>query len=142
LEYVIIFWGNSSESRKVFQLQKKIIRIMTESESITPCKPLFQTLEILILLSQYVLFLMTLLANNLERLTFNSSVHNISRKSRCWLHRPVANLILYQNHDCYAIIKIFNALPMSIAELVSNKKHYIIALKRFLIDKSLLFNCC
>ena len=37
---------------------------MTESESITPCKPLFQTLEILTLPSQYILFLMTLLAKS------------------------------------------------------------------------------
>jgi len=32
---VWIFWGNSSESRKVIQLQKKTIRIMTGSKSIT-----------------------------------------------------------------------------------------------------------
>jgi hypothetical protein len=30
-----IFWGNSSESGKVFQLQKKTIRIMTGSKSRT-----------------------------------------------------------------------------------------------------------
>jgi len=53
----------------------------------------------------------------------------------------VANLTSYQKSGYYAIIKIFNALPISIAELITNEKHYIAALKKFLIDKSFLFNC-
>jgi hypothetical protein len=42
----IIFWGSHSDSKRVFRLQKKIIRIMTGSKSRIPCKPLFKALEI------------------------------------------------------------------------------------------------
>jgi hypothetical protein len=70
-----MFWGNSSLSRKVFQLQKKIIRIMTGSAFRASCKPLFKTLEILTMPSQYILSLMNFLANYLEHFTFQSSIH-------------------------------------------------------------------
>jgi len=32
-KYRIIFWGNSMDSRRVFQLQKKVVRIMTGAKS-------------------------------------------------------------------------------------------------------------
>jgi hypothetical protein len=34
-------------------------------------------------------------------------------------------------------MKTFNALPIYIAAVVTNKKHFIPAMKKFLIDKSL-----
>jgi len=58
-------------------------------------------------------------------------------RSRLWLHRPVANLISYQKGVCYASIKTFKMLPIPIAQLVTNKKHSIAALKTFITDKSL-----
>jgi hypothetical protein len=48
----------------------------------------------------------------------------------------LANLVCCQRGVYYASIKTFNALPISIVELVTNKKHFIIALKEFIIDKS------
>jgi hypothetical protein len=51
MEYGIIFWGDSTGSKRIFQLQKKI-RIVTGSKSRTHCKPLFKSLEILTLPSQ------------------------------------------------------------------------------------------
>jgi hypothetical protein len=41
MEYRIAFWGGAAERKRVFQLQKRIIRIMTGSNSRTSCKPLF-----------------------------------------------------------------------------------------------------
>jgi hypothetical protein len=55
MEYRIISWGNSSDSRKTFQLQKKNERIMTQSMPADSCKSLFQTLKILTSSSQYLL---------------------------------------------------------------------------------------
>jgi len=42
MEHGIISWGNSKENKRVFQLQKKIIKFMTVSGSRNYCKPLFQ----------------------------------------------------------------------------------------------------
>jgi hypothetical protein len=118
----------------------KTVRIMTESKSRTSCSPLFHTLAILTLPFPCILHWMIFLIKNLEHSTFNSSVHNIHTRRRLWLHRPVVNLISYQKGVCYASIKTFKVLPVSIAELITNKKHFIAALKTFIIDKSLCSN--
>ena len=55
MEYGIIFWGVSVESKRIFHEHKRIIRIMTGSTSRISCRTLFQKLEILTLTSQYIL---------------------------------------------------------------------------------------
>jgi len=57
INYGIIFWGNSSESNKIFSAQKKIVRIMTRSRHKTSCKPLLQSLGIMTITSQCILSL-------------------------------------------------------------------------------------
>jgi hypothetical protein len=42
MKYGIIFWGNSSESKKVFTLHKKIVRITVGAKPQTPCRDLFK----------------------------------------------------------------------------------------------------
>jgi len=41
IHYGIIFWGNSSNSGKIFTLQKKIIRIMAGAQLRTACRSLY-----------------------------------------------------------------------------------------------------
>ena len=52
--YAIILWGNSSDSRKMFTLQKRIIRIMKGAHRRTSGRKLFKKLEILTAPSQYI----------------------------------------------------------------------------------------
>ena len=86
----------SVESKRIFQQQKRIIRIMTGSTSRISCRTLFQKLEILTLTSQYILSSMRFLLSNLEIFTFNASVHNINtscinqqRDSQCTRGVPI-----------------------------------------------------
>ena len=51
LSYGIIFWGNST-GNEIFKLQKRAIRIMTNSSNRTSCCGLFKELGILPLCSQ------------------------------------------------------------------------------------------
>jgi hypothetical protein len=73
---------------------------------------------------------MTFLAHSLEYFTFNSSVHNINIRKRLQLHRPIANSTSFQMGVYYATIKIFNKLPVRIANLAMDKKHFILVLKK------------
>ena len=50
MEYGVSFWGVSAESKRNFQQQKRIIRIMTGSTSRILCRTLFWKLGILTLL--------------------------------------------------------------------------------------------
>ena len=52
ITYGIIFWGNSTGSNEVFKLQKKAIRIITNTHSRNSCHDLFKELNILPLQSQ------------------------------------------------------------------------------------------
>jgi hypothetical protein len=79
---------------------------------------------------------MKFLSYNLEFYTSNFPVHDINTRSRLQLHKPIANLTLYQKGMYYTSIKIFNELPEHIAELVENKEHFISTLKKYLVDKS------
>jgi hypothetical protein len=74
----LVFWSISAEIE--IRLLKKIIRIMTGSESRTSCKPLFQSLEILTLLSQYILFLIKFLSHGMEIYTFNFTFHGFNTR--------------------------------------------------------------
>jgi hypothetical protein len=136
MKYGIIFWGNHTDRIKVFQLQKRIVRIMTGARSRASCKPLFKALEILALRSQYILSLMTFLVHNFEYFTFNFSTHGINTRKKLQLHRSITNSASFQTGVYYASIKIFNKLPEYIANLVMGKKHFILALKIFLITQS------
>jgi len=43
-KYAIIFWGNSTDSKQVFQLQKKVVRIMRRTTSRISHTPFFKAL--------------------------------------------------------------------------------------------------
>jgi hypothetical protein len=47
----IIFWGNSTDSKTVFYIQKKIIRIMAGTKRRASCRELFKQFNILPLAS-------------------------------------------------------------------------------------------
>jgi len=62
--YGIIFWGNSSHSIQVFRTQKKVIRIIMGLGNRETCRNLFKELNILPLMSQYILSLLIFAYNN------------------------------------------------------------------------------
>jgi len=137
INYGIIFWGNSTESKKVFLAQKKIIRIMTGSRPRTSCKPLFQSLGILTVPSQYILSLMNFVLQNKERFTLNIKVHNLNTRNKLKLYKPISSLTLYQKGVYNMGIRIFNKLPEHITNLAGNKKIFITTLRQYLVSKSL-----
>ena len=54
MKYGLLFWGSSTESIKIFKLQKKVIRIIMGYKSNHSCRDLFVALGILPLYSQYI----------------------------------------------------------------------------------------
>jgi hypothetical protein len=132
VKYGIIFWGNSPSSRKIFTLQKKIIRIMIGAHPRTSCRRLFKKLEILPVPSQYIYLLMNFFVNNQEDFQTNSSIHNINTRNKHQLYRPTANLSCFQKNAFYSGIRIFNSLPCSITNLKNQKTKFKVTLKKYL----------
>jgi len=92
IKYRTIFWGNSSNSRKIFNSQKQIIRIMAAIQPKTGCRSLFKQLEALPVPRPYMNFI----ANNNEIFETKPSTHNIKTRNKQHLHTPNVNLFYFQ----------------------------------------------
>jgi hypothetical protein len=58
MSYGIIFWGNSHYSDSLFKIQKRMIRIITNTARCDSCRQLYKQLKILSLPSQYIFSLL------------------------------------------------------------------------------------
>jgi hypothetical protein len=97
MSYGIIFWGHSATSVRVFRLQKRIIRIMTESKSRNSCRKLFINLKILPLPSVYIYYLLLfVIKRNKELFTTNNEIHTFCTRQHQNFHQPSSNLTKYQ----------------------------------------------
>jgi hypothetical protein len=56
MKYGIIFLGNSSDSKRVFTLQKKTVRLMMGAKSRNSCRDLFGRLETVTIPFEYIFF--------------------------------------------------------------------------------------
>jgi hypothetical protein len=124
MEFGIIFWGVSVESKRIFLQQKRIIRITTGSSSRATCRMLFCEFKILTLTSQYILSLMRF-----------SSVHSINTRLTLKLHKPSVKLKMYQRSSYYNYINIYNKLPDDLANLIQYKRQFLSQLKKYLMDQ-------
>jgi len=126
MTYGIIFWGNSTHSMHVFQLQKRVITIITESRPKNSCRRLFKKLVILPLMSQYIFSLLLFIVNNKDLFQMNSEIHSINFSS------TIHQFDKIQNGTCYTGIKVFNHLSTHIKNLSHNVNQFRLALRDFL----------
>jgi hypothetical protein len=134
--YGIIFWGISGHSKIIFKIQKRIIRIIMNSDDKTSCRELLKKLYILPLQSQYIFSLLTFVVKNRGFFKMNSDVHNFNTRYNHNLHIPTANLTLFQNRVWYSGIKIYNHLPATLKQRSYDIFKFKTALKRFLLTNS------
>jgi hypothetical protein len=78
---------------------------------------------------------MKFLSYNLEFYTFNFSAPGINTRNKLQLHKPTANLTLYQKGVYYMSVKIFNEIPEYSVESVEDKR-FISTLRKHLVNKS------
>ena len=103
IAYGIIFWDNSPGSDEIFKLQKRAIRIITNSHSSTSYRNLFKELNILPLHSQYILALAVFVAKNIDDFTANSDIHSINT--------PLLRLTKYQHVTHQRLLLQFLSAP-------------------------------
>jgi hypothetical protein len=133
MTYGIIFWGNSTHSIHVFRLQKRVIRIITDSRPRDSCRQSFKKLGILPLMSQYIFTLLLFIVNNKTLFQTNSEIHSINSRNNYDFHRPLVNLTTYKNGTHYSGINMFNNyLPTHIKILSHNVNQFRLALRDFL----------
>ena len=86
--YGIIFWGNSAHSKYIFKIQKRTIRVVTNSGMRDSYRELFKNLQILPLASQYIFCLLMFLVRNRELFKLNSDIHHITTRYNNDFHLP------------------------------------------------------
>jgi len=136
MSYGLIFWGNSTDSDDIFEIQKRIIRIIMNSNKNVSCKELFKNLNILLLQSQYIYSILLFITKNKDQFSPISHMHTINTRHNNNLYVPAANLTLYRKGVYYSGIKIFNHLPTTIKNISDDKNKFQIALKKFLLNNS------
>ena len=94
--YGIILGGNSSYSKKIFTLEKRIIRIMVGAHLRTSCRRLLKKIRDFTISSQYIYSLMSFFIGNQEKFQTNASVRNINTRNKHHLHRPVVTFRVFR----------------------------------------------
>jgi hypothetical protein len=132
MSYGIIFWRNHPYSEKICKIQKRVIRIITNSRTRDSCRELFKKLKILPVYSQYIFLLSIFVIKNKHLFYTNNQIHSVHTRFKTNPHPPTANLTRFQNGVYYSGIKIFNNLPHNIKDLANEIILFQNALKRFL----------
>jgi len=91
----VIFWGNSSYAKKVFILQKKIIRINTNTRPKDSCREIFRNMQIMTLYSQYIYILLSFTVDNKHLFAANNQIHKYDTRNNNNLQATLANLTKY-----------------------------------------------
>jgi len=114
ISYGIIFWGSSSYANKVFILQKKMIKIITNTRPRDFCREVFKNMEIMTLYSQYIYSLVLYTINNKHLFEANNEIHKYKTRN---------------NNNLYH-------LPQYIKVSTNDHKYFKSTLKRFLYHHS------
>jgi hypothetical protein len=120
----IIFWENSPYSDSIFKLQKRAIRIITNSRNRDSCRMLFKKLDILPFYAQYIFSLSVFVIDNISLFKINSDLYNINTRAKNNFHLSQSRLSIYMNDVYYMGIKAFNHLPSHIKVLLNSKKEF------------------
>ena len=134
LSYGIIFWGNSCHSASVFKIQKRTIWIITNKRKRDSCRQLFKSQQVLTAPSQYIFSLLVFVVKHKGLFLSNSEIHNINTRHNHNVHYCRKNLTFVQKGVFHSGCKIFNHPPENIKVLSHDLKHFISALKCFLIE--------
>jgi hypothetical protein len=136
LSYGIIFWGGASCANMVFILQKRAVRIITNSGSKESCRYLFEKLKIITFYSQFLYSLILFTINNDHLFNSVYEIHNYKTRSLNNLYLPSVNLTKYSKGAYVAGIKAFNHLSQDLKGLTCDVLNFKRALKRFLLHHS------
>jgi hypothetical protein len=132
MSYGIIFWGHSTNTQRIFILQKRAVRLITGQNNRVSCRHFFKKLEILPLKSQYIYSTLVFVSKHNHLFTTNFNRHNIQTRQKDNFHVPSSSLTVFQKDVYFSGVKIFNKLPAELKQLVGSPKHFKSAVRRYL----------
>ena len=131
---VLFFGGNSHHSDSIFKIQKRIIRIITNTGRCDSCHQCYKQLRILPLPSQYIFSLLVFVNKNRSLFLSNSEAHDINTCYNYNLHLPSTNLTSVPKGVPYSGSRVCNHLPLNIKTLSKDAKRFKSTLRSYLIE--------
>lgn len=116
IRYGIIFWANSPDAFRIFTLQKRCIRNIYKLQNRESCKSYFRNNKILTLPCIYIYESVMFICNNRDLLENCDRQHSHNTRNRSDLISDRMNYTYLQKNVKFAIIKIYNKLPITIRD--------------------------
>lgn len=144
VSYGILLWGNSTDSDKIFKLQKSALRSMCNKSMRDSCRPLFLEHQIMTLCALYIYYCLIYIYENKSNLVRHDSQHQYMTRHKTNYVLPLHRLSVTHNSFLNLSVKFFNKLPSNIKELPlitfkSRCKNILIKLCPYSIEEFL--NC-
>jgi hypothetical protein len=133
LKYGIIVWGSDPQSREIFLLQKKVIRIMCKVNQNTSCRNLFRMLGILPLPCIYISEMVCWIKYCRGKIEYNSDIHDFDTRHKTDLHLLTCRTNMAKYNGTNMGIILYNRLPDCINEL-DMKHKFKNRVKKFLLQ--------
>jgi hypothetical protein len=111
LKYGIIFWGTGNDSIKVFQIQKKVIRLIAGVNKRTSCRSIFRQYKILTLPSLYIFVTLCFIKQLKDTLECHSQKYHYNTRGKNKLYIRVCKTALLQNNVLNMASRVYNKLP-------------------------------
>lgn len=133
LAYNILLWGNSSDARRVFILQKRILRMIFKIAPRSSCRPLFAENGILTMPSIFIFKCLTYVKENESKFIKLNSFHRYDTRNVGTLFVPKHKTTKFEMSPMFQCIKLYNHLPYSVQSLGINRFKKVV--KKILIDR-------
>lgn len=119
-KYGLLLYGNSTKLMEILLLQKKAIRILSNSPGRTHCKPLFIQEGILTVFNYYIFELLLYVHKNKNELILNNHVHPYNVRNIGKIQVPFSRLEKVKSSHLVNSIRLYNKLPIQLTELNVN----------------------
>jgi hypothetical protein len=120
IRYGLRIWGNGVGIQKILVIQKKVVRILTDSDRLAHCRPLFISSGILTIINLYILELLMYMKNNQEMFSMRKHVHDHCTRFNYKLNQPRFRLTKSMRYHNSISFKLFNKLPLTFQTLPNN----------------------
>lgn len=134
LTYGILLWGHSASAKRVFALQRKVIRKIAKQSYRADTKPWFSKLNIMTLPAIYIYYCILHVKNNLQNYVSVNEIHLYNTRSTNNIYHPFYRINKTRFGVNYFSIKFYNVLPQHIRSLSSDD--FEVYIKTFLIKNA------
>ena len=134
MSYNVFVWGHSSSWKRVFILQKRILRLIFKLKFNDSCRPIFNNKNILTFPSIVIFEACKFAKQHLPEFSLINDIHNYNTRSSADIYVPPYRLTLYSKGPFCFCATLYNLLPADI-KCIRDFKCFKNKLHSFLLQK-------